>query len=84
MTHDSRVARSLVTGTRPDSGDSVSLMNAPLAPADDPYFQQVQAFADAVRGVAPVAVTIDDARRAVAVVVAALESARTGDAVEVL
>ncbi|MBC7805770.1 MAG: Gfo/Idh/MocA family oxidoreductase, partial [Akkermansiaceae bacterium] len=83
LTHDSRTARSLVAGTRPGMDGIVSVMNAPLAPTDDPYYKQVQAFADAVRGDAPVAVPTAEARRAVAVALAAMESARTGNAVEV-
>ncbi len=83
LTHDSRSARSLVTGTRPGTDATVSLMNAPLSPADDPYYKQVLSFAAAVRGDAPVAVPPADARRAVAVALAAMESAHTGNAVEI-
>ena len=83
LTHDSRTARALVAATRPGTDGTIAVMNAPLAPTDDPYFRQVQAFADAVRHTAPLVVTAHDARSAVAVALAALESARTGDAVEV-
>ena len=82
LTHDSRTARSLVAGMRPGIDGAVTVMNAPLAPEDDPYYRQVQAFANAVRlGTAPLAATPSEARSAVAVAVAALESARTGGAV---
>lgn len=83
LTHDSRSARTLVAGTRPGTDGVVSVMNAPLSPADDPYYKQVQAFADAVQGKAAVAVTPAEARSAVAVALAALESARTGNAREI-
>lgn len=81
LTHDSRQSRTLVAGVRPGTDGVVSVTNAPLSPTDDPYFKQVQAFADAVRGTAPVAVPAAEARAAVAVALAALESARTGKAV---
>ncbi|MBC8142597.1 MAG: Gfo/Idh/MocA family oxidoreductase [Armatimonadetes bacterium] len=83
FTHDSRAARALVASVRQPGDTPVALMNAPLAPSDDPYFRQVRAFADAVRGVAPVAVSPADARSAVAVALAAIESAYTGNAVEI-
>ncbi|MBC8139569.1 MAG: Gfo/Idh/MocA family oxidoreductase [Fibrella sp.] len=83
LTHDSRASRTLVAGTRSGTDSVVSVMNAPLAPTDDPYFKQVQAFADAVRGKTPVAIAPTEARAAVAVALAALESARTGNAVEI-
>lgn len=83
LTHDSRAARSLVAGVRPGTDGVVSIMSAPLSPSDDPYYKQVQAFADAVRGTSPVAIKPAEARAAVAVALAALESARTGNAVEI-
>ena len=78
ITHDSRTARALVAGTRPGAEGTVSLMNAPLALADDPYYKQVLAFAEAVRNTIPIAITPVEARSAVAVALAALESARSG------
>lgn len=83
ITHDSRDSRALVASVRQPGDAPVALINAPLAPPDDPYFRQVQAFADAVRGVAPVAVSPADAKSAVAVALAAIKSARTGNAVTI-
>lgn len=83
ITHDSRESRALVAHVRPPDTGTIALMNAPLALPDDPYFRQVQSFADAVRGTQPVAVSPADARSAVAVALAALESARNGSPVTI-
>lgn len=54
---------------------------APLAQADDPYYNQLSAFVKACRGEAPPAVTGYDGFMALSIALAALESANTGEVV---
>lgn len=70
---DSRNAPSL--RTHKESG---SRLESSMAPADDPYGQQLAAFVASASGGSPVAVTPLDALRALAVSEAAIESATTG------
>ncbi len=76
LTHDARIAHSLSFRT-----ETRTQTLAPLHPDDDPYYNQCLAFARAVRGEAPLAVTGADGRAAIAVAVAATESLQTGRAV---
>jgi predicted dehydrogenase len=76
LCHDSRRAASLAVH-RP-SGAIVPA--SPLGAVDDPYFNQVAAFAASVRDGGPLPVSGADGRAAVAVAVAAVESATTGKA----
>lgn len=75
--HDSRRAvalRTSIIGT-------AQAVEAPMAPNDDPYFNQMKAFADCVRSGTPPPITATDGFMALSIACAALESARTGRAV---
>jgi UDP-N-acetylglucosamine 3-dehydrogenase len=72
-----------------DSSRSVSLSltpnggsgggpESPLSAEDDPYYQELRAFVDALDAKAPMPVTVYDAREAVRIALAALESIETG------
>jgi predicted dehydrogenase len=76
LVHDARTAQTLSFRTEGTGGP-----NSPLHESDDPYFLQCLAFARAVRGEAPLAVTAHDGRAAIAVAAAAAESLKTGRAV---
>lgn len=76
LAHDSRKTATLLRSTAHGKGAS-----APLAPEDDPYLKEIAAFAAAVRGEQPLAVTAEEGRAAIAAAAAALESARTGRAI---
>jgi UDP-N-acetylglucosamine 3-dehydrogenase len=76
LTHDARIAHSLSFRTEARTQNA-----SPLHPDDDPYYKQCLAFARAIRGEAPLAVTGADGRAAIAVAVAATESLKTGRAV---
>lgn len=76
--YDSREAATVRTHV-----SETPVLEAPLAPTDDPYFRQLRAFLDAVEGGGPMPVPIEDGVRAVAVAEAALESARTGRTISV-
>ncbi len=79
---DSRNAPTLRTHrTKPDGTPIPSAMEAPLAASDDPYYQQLKGFADAVRSGTEPPVTGYDGLMAVSIAAAALESAKTGQAV---
>jgi predicted dehydrogenase len=83
LSHDSRLADTLRTATHSPEGTGRVVLTAPLAPQDDPYYQQLAAFVNGVRnGTAPV-VTAQEARQAIAVALAVGESVRTGQAVTV-
>ena len=56
-------------------------VDAHFMPDDDPFFSQMKAFVAAVRGEAPVPVSLADGVAAVRVAEAALQSARTGSRV---
>jgi predicted dehydrogenase len=82
LTHDSRKASALSKSVRSESGTaSPNVYTSPLYADENPFHQQIAAFAAAVRGESPVAVTPQDARRAIAVAAAARESLKTGSAV---
>ncbi len=51
---------------------------SPWAATDDPYYQELRAFTDALLSHSPMPVTVYDAREAVRVALAALESIQTG------
>jgi predicted dehydrogenase len=84
LTHDSRKASALSKSVRSDSGlGHAGVFSSPLSPDDNPYYEQIAAFAAAIREESPVAVSPQDARRAIAVAAAARESLRTGASVTV-
>ncbi|MES1227967.1 MAG: Gfo/Idh/MocA family oxidoreductase [Armatimonadota bacterium] len=56
-------------------------MFSPQAPADDPYFLQMQAFASFAQGEQSNIATYEDGRAAVQIALAAVESAQTGQTV---
>lgn len=70
---DSRQKGTLRTAT----ADGVRA-EANLAPNDDPYFRQLQAFLRAAAGTAPPPVTAEEGMEAVGIAQAAMESARSG------
>lgn len=76
LSHDARALPVLSFRTETRVGNS-----SPLHPDDDPYYKQCLAFARAIRGEAPLAVTAQDGRAAIAVAAAADLSLRTGRAV---
>ena len=76
LVHDARSIPAL--SIRTDAG---AQNLSPLAPDDDPFYRQCLAFARAIRGEVPLAVTGEDGRAAIAVAQAAAESVRTGRAV---
>ena len=76
LVHDSRSLPALSFRTEARVGSS-----SPLHEGDDPYYRQCLAFAQAIRGEAPLAVTGADGRAAIAVAVAADASLRSGRAV---
>ena len=62
-------------------GSGVTLPQSPLAPTDDPYYLELQAFVQALtRGTAP-PVTVEEGREATRIGLAALESMETGKVV---
>ncbi|MES2465019.1 MAG: Gfo/Idh/MocA family oxidoreductase [Armatimonadota bacterium] len=84
LTHDSRRASSLTKSVRSENGAaSPSAYTSPLYADENPFYQQIAAFAAAVRGESPLAVTPEEARQAIAVAAAARESLRTNTAVTV-
>ena len=84
LTHDSRKSSSLSKSVRGEkTAANGGVPSSPLISEENPYYQQIAAFADAVRGEAPLAVPSQDARQAVAVAAAARESLRTGVTVTV-
>jgi predicted dehydrogenase len=84
LTHDSRQASALTKAVRSEGGSAPdTVFFSPLTPDEDPYYQQISAFAAAIRGESPVAVPPEDARRAITVAAAARESVRTGAAVTI-
>lgn len=58
-----------------------NVAEAPLAPADDPYYQELRGFLDAVRDGTEPPVTGQEGLMSLAVALAALESAKTGKVV---
>jgi predicted dehydrogenase len=85
LSHDSRKSAALTKSVRGEGSEAakVNALSSPLAQGEDPYYQQIAAFAAAVRGEAPVAVRPQEARQAIAVAQAARESLRTGTTVTV-
>ena len=84
LEHDSRKGVTLRRALR-QSGEpgarGIAVPESPLAPEDDPYYRQIEAFVQVIRTGAPTVVRPEEARAAVAVAVAARESVRTGEAV---
>lgn len=85
--YDSRLAATLRThvGALSASGDPRDAATlpkggpeAPLSPTDDPYYQELRAFLDAVKSNAPPPVSPHDGWMAMSIALAALESAKTG------
>ena len=62
-------------------GAAGPLSESPLVASDDPYYQELRAFTDALDAGAPMPVTVYDAREGVRIALAALESIETGKAV---
>lgn len=71
--YDSRIAHSLRT-----SIDGGSVVESPLSPTDDPYYQQLRSFIDSVKNGTPPLVSGADGLMAVSIACAAIESAKTG------
>lgn len=71
--YDSRQASTLRTVT-----DTLNRAEAPLAPADDPYYRQLKGFLDAVQGESQLPVSAEEGFAAVAIAEAAILSCRTG------
>ncbi len=83
--HDSRRSASLTKALQATDGRPRTLTTVgPMAPDDDPYFLQLNAFARAIRRGEPLAVTAEEAKSAIALGLAAQESSRTGRAVEIV
>lgn len=78
LSHDARTASSLSFRTEGHSAGG-----SPLHTDDDPYYKQCLAFARAVRGEVPLAVTGQEGRDAIAVAAAATESLKTGRAITI-
>ncbi len=83
LTYDSRRAGVLSKHLRSENGTAFPIPSSPLAASDDPYFQELLAFAQALQTGGPLAVTPEEGREAVRVAQAALKSAQTGQAVEI-
>jgi len=66
-----------------EEGDlpKVVIPRNPLAPLDDPYYQELGSFLEAIRNGTPSPVTVEDGREAVRIALAALESIETGKVV---
>ncbi len=77
LEYDSRIALSLRTSTA-----SGSVTESPLSPTDDPYYQQLRSFVDAVKNNTPPLVTGFDGLMAVSIAEAAIESSKTALAIK--
>ena len=80
LEYDSRLTPSLRTHTA-INGIGKTVPEANFAPEDDPYFQELSAFVNAVQTGSEPPVTGYDGAMAVSIALAALESAKTGLAV---
>lgn len=56
---------------------------SPLAPADDPYFQELKSFVDSLKNGENPPVTLQEAHNAVRVALAAIESAKSGKVIHI-
>jgi UDP-N-acetylglucosamine 3-dehydrogenase len=70
-------SRSVSLSLTPNGGSGGGL-ESPLSAEDDPYYQELRAFVDALDAKTPMPVTVYDAREAVRIALAALESIETG------
>ncbi|MEO7719776.1 MAG: Gfo/Idh/MocA family oxidoreductase [Capsulimonas sp.] len=59
----------------------VAVPESPMAPTEDPYYQELAAFVHALQNNLPPPVTLQDAREATRIALAALESIETGKSV---
>lgn len=73
---------SLSTQTLKTANEESKVSEAPLQQTDDPYYQEISAFLQAVEEVRRPPVTAEDGLHAVAICEAALQSVRTGRAVQ--
>lgn len=80
---DSRSAAALRTTIADASSPSPrpSALEGPMSPQDDPYYQQLRGFLDAVKGGAEPPVSPYDGWMAVSIALAAVQSAQTGQPV---
>ena len=85
LVHDSRKATVLTRASREVEGKAagVAIPESPLFPEDDPYYREIEHFAQCIRSGEQPLVKPEEARAAVAIAVAARESIRTGKAVTV-
>lgn len=83
LEHDSRKAQTIRTAIGNEAGTAVpQALEAPLDPIDDPYFNQLKGFVDAVKNGTPPPVTGYDGLMALSIALAAVESAKTGNVVK--
>ena len=80
--HDSARTAPLAASVRSTGGGGgVAVPESPMAPTDDPYYQELNAFVQALKAGTPPPVTLGDAREAARIALAALESIQTGKVV---
>jgi predicted dehydrogenase len=77
--HDSARSSPLAVSLRAAAGGGgVAVPESPMAPEDDPYYQEIAAFVQALQKNEPPPVSLQDAREATRIALAALESIETG------
>jgi len=80
--HDSASSAPLAVSLRAKSGSGgVAVPESPMAPEEDPYYQEIAAFVSALENNRPPPVTLEDARAATEIALAALTSIDTGKVV---
>ena len=82
--HDSARSAPLTASLKPTAGGGgvgVAVPESPTAPHDDPYYQELNAFIQALKNGTPPPVTIQDAYEAARIALAALESMTSGKVV---
>ncbi len=85
LEHDSSksIPFSLALRTAPGAAPGVAIPASPMAPEDDPYFNELREFTDSILEQREPSVTVYDARAAVQLALAALESIETGKPVDI-
>ena len=83
LEQDSARSVPLSSSLRPaaGTGGGVAFPESPMAPADDPYYLELQAFVQALENNSAMPVSVYEAREAVRIGLAALESIETGNVV---
>ena len=83
VAHDSADSAPLSIAVRAAGGQSsgVAVPESPMLDTDDPYYQELSAFVDALRCDCPSPITVYEARDAARIALAALQSITSGNAV---